>query len=161
MTAIKSWLLSVVACSFLGALAQSLPLKRTGKRALTLLCGCLLVLTVLRPLLRLKDLSPADLLLPWETADPEAVARAESENEALLQELIRSQTEDLLAQKAEAVGAALTFRVELRRDEAAGVWVPWAVEASGRADAAQQAALSDWLQDALSIPPERQRWVEP
>ena len=57
MTAIKSWLLSVVACGFLTALAQTLPLNKTGKRALTLVCGCLTVLAVLRPLLGLRGIA--------------------------------------------------------------------------------------------------------
>ena len=44
----------MVACGFLTALAQTLPLNRTGKRSLTLVCGCLTVLAVLRPLLKQK-----------------------------------------------------------------------------------------------------------
>lgn len=161
MTAIKSWLLSVVACGFLTALAQTLPLNRTGKRSLTLVCGCLTVLAVLRPLLGLRGIALRDLLPPPETADPAAVASAQAENEAILRELIRSQTEELLTGRASQLGADLSFRVELRRDDAAGLDVPWSVEIRGTADEDSRSALAAFLRDEIGIPPERQRWVGP
>ena len=161
MTAIKSWLLSVVACGFLTALAQTRPLNKTGKRALTLVCGCLTVLAVLRPLLGLRGIALRDLLPPPETADPAAVASAQAENEAILRELIRSQTEELLTGRARQLGADLSFRVELCRDEAAGLDVPWSVEIRGTADEDSRSALAAFLRDEIGIPPERQRWVGP
>ena len=151
----------MVACGFLTALAQTLPLNRTGKRSLTLVCGCLTVLAVLRPLSGLRGIALRDLLPPPETADPAAVASAQAENEALLRELIRSQTEELLTGRARQLGADLSFRVELCRDEAAGLDVPWSVEIRGTADEDSRSALAAFLRDEIGIPPERQRWVGP
>lgn len=151
----------MIACGFLTALARTLPLDRTGKRALTLVCGCLTLLAVLRPLLGLRGIALRDLLPPPETADPAAVSAAQAENEALLREMIRTQTEALLTERAKQLGADLSFRAELYRDEAAGLDLPWAVEIQGTADEAQRSALSAYLRDELSIPPERQRWLVP
>ena len=151
----------MVACGFLTALAQTLPLNKTGKRSLTLVCGCLTVLAVLRPLLALRGIALRDLLPPPETADPAAVASAQAENEAILRELIRSQTEELLTGRARQLGEELSFRVELRRDEAVGLDVPWSVEIRGTADEDSRAALAAFLRDEIGIPPERQRWVGP
>ena len=92
---------------------------------------------------------------------PAAVSAAQAENEALLREMIRTQTEALLTERAAQLGADLSFRVELYRDEAAGLDLPWAVEIRGTADEAQRSALSACLRDELSIPPERQRWADP
>ena len=161
MSGVRVYLLRIVACGFLVSIAGLIPIPKGAQRALRLCCGCLMILTVLRPLIGLDLSSFSDQLFHLAPEESLTQEQAKEANDALLQRLIREQTEALLQKKTRELGAMAEFRVELRRDEAAGVWIPWAVEIRGTFDAKQRAALSDYLEQALNIAAERQRWLLP
>lgn len=161
MSGIRSWLLRIVACGFLISLAELIPLPKATKRAMKLCCGCLMILTVLRPLIGLDPSKLGDQLFRLGDGDYLTVQQAEEENREILRGLIRDQTEQLLRKKAGELGIEADFEVALRQDEASGAWLPWSVEIRGAFDPEQRGALADYLEQALDIPAERQRWLLP
>lgn len=161
MNGIRSYLLRIVACGFLTSLAELIPLPKAAKRAMKLCCGCVMILTVLRPLIGLDLSALGDPLFRLGGGDQLTVEQAEEENREILRRLIREQTEQLLQKKANELGTEADFEVSLQLNEAAGTWVPWSVEIRGAFDPEQRAALADYLEQALDIPKERQRWLLP
>ena len=161
MNGIRSWLLRIVACGFLVSLAELIPIPKTAKRAMKLCCGCLMILTVLRPLIGLDLSAIGDQLFRLEGGDSMTVEQAEEENRIILRKLISDQTNQLLREKANELGTEAEFETELRLDEATGIWIPWSIEIRGAFTPEQRAALADYLEQELDIPAERQRWLLP
>lgn len=160
MNAVRAYLLRIVLCAFFVSLAGALPMQKTVKRAVTLCGGCLMILVVLRPLLGtdFRAVTERWMLPSWESeeaSDPEEVYAG------LMRQLVAEQTEALLQTRAEALGASVSFRVELAKDESANSYVPWAVETRGALTPEQREALGDYMTEALDIPAERQRWSIP
>ncbi len=161
MSGLRAYLLSVVSCAFLVSLASLIPVQKPVKKAMQLCCGCLLVITAVRPLARL-DLNAMTPLLDQTLFDEARVAReAETEHEKLLQGLIREQTCDYLEKRADAMGISAAFEVGLEPDPSSGTWLPWTVEIRGTISSEQRQALSEWIEKDLNIPAERQRWLLP
>ena len=161
MNGIRSWLLRIVACGFLCSLAELIPVPKAAKRALKLCCGCLMILTVLRPLIGLDLSTIGDQLFRLGDGDSITVEQAEEENRIILRKLILDQANLLLRKKANELGTEAEFETELRMDEASGTWVPWSVEIRGAFAPEQRAAFADYLEQELNIPAERQRWLLP
>lgn len=156
MTAIKAYLLRLVLCGFLVTLTGALLRGRKGGRALALCGGCLLILTALRPLLRVDLSRLPDLVTGLSRTEREAEAR--EKNEALLKALVEAQTAEWIEARAGELGLSLEAEVAAAEAEA-GTFVPSSVTLSGICTAEQREALSAILAEELEIPPERQRWV--
>ncbi len=156
MTAIKAYLLRLILCGFLVTLANALLRGRKGSRALALCGGCLLILTALRPLMRVDLSRLPDLITGLTRAEREAAAR--EKNDELLRDLVGSQTAEWIEARAGELG--MDLKAEVGTGEAgAGTFVPVSAALSGSWTADQRAALSRLIEDELDIPPERQRWV--
>ena len=156
MTDIKAYLLRLILCGFLVTLTGSLLRGRKGERALALCGGCLLILTALRPLLRVDLSRLPDLVTGLTRTEKEAAAR--EKNEALLKALVESQTAAWIEDRAGSLGLELKAEVTAEELEA-GTYVPAAVSLSGSWTETQREAFSAILAAELEIPPERQRWV--
>lgn len=157
MSGVREYLLRLVSCGFLVSLCQSLASDEHGKRAVKLAGGCLMILVVLRPLIGL-DFSGLPRLLPdlpeWRS---QAMEQAEEKNDELMRELIASQTEALIRERAEALGLDLELYVEVKKT-ADGVFIPWSAELKGPAGETERQELEQFLVRSLDIPPQRQRW---
>ena len=136
MTAVKAYFLRLIFCGFLVSLTGAILRGKRSARALTLCGGCLLILTAVRPLLRV-DLSRLPDLVTGLTHS-ERIAAAQEKNNAILRGLV----EELTAKEAEP-----------------GVFVPDQVTIEGSWTAEGQSALSELIERELEIPPGRQRWV--
>ena len=156
MTAIKTYLLRLILCGFLVTLAGALVRGKKSVRALALCGGCLLILTALRPLMRVDLSRLPDLVTGLTRVEREAVAR--EKNDAILRSLVESQTVEWIEDRAAELG--LTISAEVKTAEAeAGTFVPDSVTLSGNWTTVQREALTVILETELDIPPEKQRWV--
>lgn len=156
MTAIKAYLLRLVYCGLLVSLANALLRGRKGGRALALCGGCLLILTALRPLLRVDLTRLPDLVTGLTRTERQAAAR--EKNRELLRGLVEAQTAEWIENRARSLGMELEARVEAEEAEAES-FVPRAAALTGTWTEAQREALSAILAAELEIPSERQSWV--
>lgn len=155
MTAIKAYFLRLIFCGFLVSLTAALLRgKRTG-RILTLCGGCLLILTALRPLMRVDLSRLPDLVTGLTRSEREAEAR--EKNDAILRGLVEEQTAAWIEARGKELGMELAAVVTARAE--AGTFVPDGVTLRGRWTAESKTALSELLARELEIPPTRQRWV--
>ena len=156
MTAIKAYLLRLILCGFLNALAAALIRGRKGARTVALCGGCLLILTALRPLLQV-DLSRLPDLVTGMTYSQRQQAAAER-NDALLRELVEEQTSQWIEARAAELDLHVECTVAAEPGEG-GSFIPASVELVGVWTEGQRQSLSRLLAEQLEIPPERQRWV--
>ena len=117
-----------------------------------------MALIVLGPLLHVNISSLPEYLSLPSIGQERTGADAEAVYQQIMRELIEDQTEALLRDQAEALGASVEFRVVSSKDEASEQFVPWSVEIIGALTPEQQAVLRSYLTNALNIPAERQRW---
>lgn len=155
MTAIKAYLLRLILCGFLVSLTGALLRGKKAGRLLSLCGGCLLLLTALRPLLRVDLTRLPDLVTGLDAAERAEAAR--EKNDKLLRELVERQSAAWIEDRAEKLGMELTAEVSARA-EAESVFVPDAVTLRGRWTETQRSALAAVLETELGVPPARQRW---
>ena len=152
MTFLRSWLLGVVACAVLVSLAGQLTDGGTMKKIVRFAGGMLLMLTMLRPLLRL-DLAVLDVDL---ASYREAVSQLELEltqrQEDALSARIAAETGAYIEDKAASLGASI--RAVVTTEERGGVPLPVSVTLYGE----ENAALADCIERELGIAKEDQLW---
>ncbi|MBR7010033.1 MAG: hypothetical protein IKI02_03860 [Oscillospiraceae bacterium] len=155
MTAIKSYLLRLILCGLLTGLAGALLQGKRAGRALRLCGGCLLILTALRPLLRVELGKLPDLVTGLTQA--QRAEEAKRKNDELLRGLVEEQTAVWIAERAKDLGLLVSASVTTRKTEA-GCFVPDAVLLRGSASTAQREALNAVLCRELGLSPEKLRW---
>ena len=155
MNGVKAYLLRLVLCGFLISLSTALLRgKRAGK--IHALCGgCLMILTALRPLLRVDLSALPDLMTGLTQSERQALAR--EKNEAILRRLVEEQTVQWLEQQAEELQISATFAVTAEETED-GLWIPTQVAVSGQWTQEQREALQERIERQLGLPPIRQQW---
>lgn len=157
MTALREYLIRVVVCAFLVSLSQAAASGERCKRALRLAGGCVMILAVLRPLVGLNPAVVGQILPELPGWRSEAMKEAEEKNRQLLRDLIVSQTEAHIQDRAAALSAHVEIKVTVKETEE-GVYVPWSAELTGILTAEQKRQLAETLEQELAIPPERQIW---
>ena len=156
MTAIKAYLLRMIFCGFLVSLCSALLRGKRAGRALKLCGGCLLILTAVRPLLRVDLSRLPDLATGLTRTEREAAAR--ERNDELLRGLVEEQTAAWIVDRGKELGMVITASVTAREAEA-GTFVPDQVSLRGSWTAEQREALVLILERDLDVPAARQRWV--
>ena len=147
MELLREWIMNVVAVSLLGALVRSLVGSGSLRRAAEFICALVLLAALLRPLPGIR----------WEDLLPDAEAYAGGVNRLQLQ-MEREQAEQLAAGIAERTAAYISdkarcaVRVETQTEN--GVPLPWRVEL----ERDYESGLSDWIEETVGIPKERQAW---
>lgn len=157
MEGLKSYLFTVVAVCFLTTLVKSAAGRAKTGRALELACGLLVILTVIRPLLRLetKDLSTAIGKILSQTEDAEQMSR--SYHARITADVIKEKTETYIWDKADEEGFSPTL---VSAEVSFGSAYPYvsAVTIAGPYTDLQKKRVGEWIETALAIPEDRQRW---
>lgn len=157
MTAIKAYLLRLVCCGFFVSLATSLLRGKRSGRIVALCGGCLMILTAIRPLMRVNLSALPDLATGLTQAERRTLAR--EKNDALLQRLVEDQTVSWLEAQAGKLGMVASFAVQVV-ETAEGLWIPQRVQITGNWTEQQRQLLSKQMERELSLPPEQQEWED-
>lgn len=152
----QSYLFGIVAGAVLTAVVMSLPLRASLRKIAQLACGCLLVIVTLAPLVR-ADLRESLREQPIFTEQLPGVTV--SDNDELLQQLIKEQTEALINEKAKEFSITAAAEVELRYDSEIGSYVPYRVKMKVSESKGTLEPMREYLSAQLGIPEERQQWI--
>ena len=158
MSALRWYLLRLVACSFVVALSSALITAPRLQRIVRLGGGCLLALLALQPLFSLDLAQLPDYLYDAGLSQQYFTDQAEEKNAEILEQLIRQQTDQRIEEAFVAQGISADFTLSLHFDERVGAPIPWAIVVQGTYNQAQRQALTAFLRDELGIPEERQQW---
>lgn len=152
--AVKEWLLSIVMLSFLISLLRLL-MPEGGLRKVGAFTGSLVLMAaILRPLVRLEPELPEWDMRAYESAISERMEELNERRADAFREQAAGKCAELIQAKAAELGVPVSAAVTMRIEN--GTPLPHSV----RLDGARNAALSEWLYDALDIPPERQEWTQ-
>ena len=143
---------AAIICAVVGGLVGT---KTTIGRIIALLCGVLMTVTVISPLGNISFYGVGDL---WDDLSLDAeqyvhsgVAVAEKQKA----DIIKSQSEAYILDKANRLGLQIAVEVEL--DENNGN-IPCSVTISGNVSPYAQIQLESYMTDTLGIPKENQKW---
>ena len=153
MTAIREYLMGILAVSLICGIAVSLLEGSGSEKLIRFVCGIVMAVSILMPFGRgvafpeisLPDLSAAD------TVTRDALDWAE----ALREERITDELETYIENKAAVLGYQVNAQITLSREE---LPVPVAVTVYGEISGPGKEALSNILQKDLGIAKEDQRW---
>ena len=154
MTLLRQWVLGVAGAAVFCAVAQELTPKGRVRSVQRLLCGVVMALALVRPLLGL-DLERYSISLAEYRRDTAALAsRAEEISDSLSRTLIQEKCSAYILDKAAQLGLELSSaEVELRWSDE-GVWYPVAARLGGEYDE----RLSRLIETELGIGGGMQEW---
>jgi hypothetical protein len=156
MTLLRQWVLGVAGAAVFCAMAQELTPKGRVKSVQRLLCGIVMALALVRPLLELDFESYSISLAEYRRDTAELSTRAEEISDSLSRTLIQEKCAAYILDKAAQLGLKVTSaEVELHWS-GEGVWYPTAAEISGEYDE----RLSRLIETELGISRDRQKWSE-
>lgn len=154
MEALRQYILSVVTAAMLCGIVTGLFPSGTGKQVVRLICGLFLAYTVLAPISRgeLPNLTDFSLGIPEEAA--QAVAVGENLARDSMAEIIKSETEAYILDKARSLQAEVTVEVSVNEEN-----VPNSVTVSGAVSPYVRRQLQRILESDLGIAKENQKWT--
>lgn len=156
---IKSWLIGICCCSVIVAIADSLMPKGTVKKVSKLICGIILLIATVKPLLNI-DLSVLSVnIVEYKNAAGEYSADISSVNERLAKVIIEEQSAAYILDKAINLGAEVTVQVTARMGDGE-LYYPDSVTVRGALSEEQRGRLEEIIAGELAIPSERQSWIQ-
>ena len=156
MSEVREYLLSIVAAALLTTLARSLIPEGGVRRVASVVCGLLLALCALSPLLQLDIDDAAQSIARIRMENETLRTGVEVKNRELVNQIIKQNTQTYILDKAASMGLALQAAVEMRDDGAYPY--PYRVTLTGVCTEAQRLQLTRYIEENLAIPAERQAW---
>ena len=152
----KAYVLSIVAAAIVCAVAQGLLTKKTATgRIAQLLCGILMAVTLIAPLGSISFHGLTDYWndLSYDAQDYVSEGTAMAENQMC--DIIKSQSEAYILDKANRMGLQITVEVEL---DGHNKNIPCGVVVSGTVSPYARVQLGSYMEDMLGIAKENQKW---
>lgn len=157
MALAREWLLGITGAAILAALAEGIMPEGGVKRVGRLVCGLILLLAVLRPVVTLELPSVAQGAQAYWNEIEEQAGRLKEGTDERMKTIIEERSAAYVTDKAAQLGFACRVQVACARGEA-GMYLPWSAQITGDLSDVEQSALTQWLQEDLGIPLERQEY---
>lgn len=155
MDALRQYILSVTAAALICGILSGLVQNGAAKEILRLLCGLFLTIVVIRPLIGLDLEKLTDWSLDRVPEGESMAALGENMARQAAAEIIKSETEAYILDKAAALNASLTVEVTVSGDDTP---LPVAVTLRGEIAPNARQQLEHILQTELGIAKEDQQW---
>jgi len=152
----KNYIFSIITAAIVcGIVKGFLSEKTTIGRIGGMLCGIYMVITIIAPL---KDISFSGIgsYLNGLTTDADAyVQEGKHAAEIQMRDIIKTQTEAYILDKANRMGLEISVEVELDVNNSS---VPCGTVVNGAISPYAKEVLSSYIEDNLGISKEKQRW---
>ena len=156
MTGLAGFVLTLFGAALICGILEGIG-KQTGfHKLLKLLCGLFLMLTVLLPVTRLSFEGVSPFALPYTAEGEQAAHTGEDYTRTALAEIIKSETQAYILDKATRMGASISAEVTVSNDP---VPIPVAVHIAGEVSQRQRQELAQVLTNDLNIAKENQTWT--
>ena len=142
--ALREYLMALVACALLAALASALLPEGAARRAVCFACGLLTLVCAVRPLLRIDTQTLARSISRLEMEQDAARTGVEVKNRELVSAIIKEKCETYILDKAAQLDLAVS-----------------AVHLTGEPTPEQKLQLQRYIERVLAIPKEEQTWSSP
>ena len=144
---------AAVVCALLGAL---LPPKTAAGQISKILCGILLTITIISPLMDISFQNITGYFDALATDADQYVSEGEDAMRQQLTAIIKSETEAYILDKAKQMDLQIAVEVELDENNNS---IPCAVTITGQISAYSKKVLSGYITDTLGIAKENQVWI--
>ena len=149
---LSGWIRALAGSAVFCAAALALCPKGKARGVLAFACGCLMLTALVSPLREPDVTGIAEAAALYRAEAARVVGSAQESARAMERSVIEEGCEAYVASRADALGLAVTARVQVRTR--AGLPVPWAAELTGR----RSEELAAWIEEELGIPRGRQDW---
>lgn len=152
----KNYVISIVACAIICSIACSLfDSKGSTGKMIKILTGILMTATILIPL---KNFDSYKISGYFNFASMEAneyVEEGKKDFRNNVNDIIKSQTEAYILDKANSMELDISVEVELSDENS----VPCGIRVTGSVAPYEKNILSDYIEETLGIPKENQKWT--
>lgn len=155
MYAIKEYIFTVIAVSIIVSLVKSLSQFSGIGKQIRFLCGLILTMTFLQPLLRLSIPDLSEFRLPSASYDANPIIAGQVYFEESVSEIIKEQTESYILSKAAELGAMITVTIQMDWNNPP---VPYSVYIGGEYTHEQKMTLTNMISNDIRITQENQIW---
>ena len=153
----REYILSVIAAALISAIVACLVSGNTiAGKMMRLLCGILMVVTVITPLARISFHSVSDFLSDINFDADTYVSEGERIADNEINAIIKNQSEAYILDKATRMGLEIAVEVELDDSDNS---IPCQVTITGTISPYAKGVLSEYITDYLGIPKECQQWM--
>lgn len=151
---LRQWMLGIVLTAFAGGLARQIAPKGREQALVRFVCGLLLAVSILRPLLHLDW---TDFEIEWETGQTEIQSeKYRTDTQNALSAVIEEKTAAYIWDKAARLGLECSVSVSAAIGET-GVPLPDTVTIK---TGSYSAVLAAYIAEEVGIPHEKQIWLE-
>jgi len=156
---VGNWLLGVTGAAILAAMAESLAPKGAGKQVTRLVCGLVILLAVIRPVMTLEVADLREITDLWQAEIQKNTVQLESQQEKQMKAVIEQEFEAYILDKTAQMGLTCTVRV-ICEENAEGVQLPDSISIGGAMTSEQQEQLRQALSQELGLAPEHISFTE-
>lgn len=153
----RGWLLSILATSIICALADALMPKGAVKQVGRLVCGLVLAVVVVSPVVRLDLEDSQQWIEGYFTGIDQQKQELEEQVNDEMKPIIEQEYEAYIVDKAAQLGLICTARVECRMEE--NVYLPARAWIGGALTAEEKNELTAILSEELGLSPEDQSYT--
>ena len=155
---LRQWIMGLCAASVITACALSITPNGAVKRVLRLVCGVVLTMVLVSPLLQPDMTGYAFSLADYRNRAAALTEELKDTEKRLNRMYIEERCAAYILDEAHALG--LEGRVEVRAKWRDDCWVPWEVQLYMNASEESRQRLAARLEGELGITAERQSWHE-
>ncbi len=156
MDTVRNYVLRIVIAAIVCAIARSLIKEKTATgKMVNLISGILMAVTILAPI---ATISFKNITNFYENISIDAdafVSDGKNASQESIAEIIKSQTEAYILDKANNLGLQIAVEVELDDSNNS---IPCGVVISGAVSPYAKGTLGTYMQEELGIPKENQKW---
>ena len=157
MDAVRGYLLCVIGAALICAVVQQFLTEKSAHLPLVkMICGLIMVLSVLSPLVNLSDFAPFSWTHEFANQADTAVVSGQQISYDALSEVILKRLEAYILDEARTLGAELTVTIELADGT---LPTPHAVIIQGDVSPFAKNKLQSIIESELGISKENQKWI--
>lgn len=157
MESLGQYIISLCTAGILCALVQHIASKHEAHRKLiSFLCGICMLITAIVPWFTFRFSDLGSFTGALQTQSEQAVTQGQQLAEKAMTDIIKSQSEAYILNKATSMGLTIHAEVHLQQTLP---YAPDYVTLSGPAAPLAKNKLASYIQDTLGIPKEKQLWT--
>ena len=153
----RGYILRIVAIAMIcSAAGMLLPTKTASSQIAKLLCGAILLITVMSPLSNISFHNITDYFDSISSVSDRYVEEGSAVMHEEVAAIIKTQSESYILDKAEQLGLQITVEVALDENNNS---IPCGITITGQVSAYNKKILSSYITDTLGIAKEKQVWI--
>lgn len=154
--AVKEWIIGMVGASAISCIALTLTPKGRVYEVVRLLCGVLVAITMLSPVISFDYTAYAENLSKYREEYTEITTEASADGDRLVRTLIEQECSAYILDKAGELGVQVSGVTVTAKWGDDNCWYPYEANISSQQE--RNDALTGVIEAQLGIPAERQYW---